>query len=139
MTAMSRKLICSLSVLFALSLSVVARAENRFHVEEGTLRACDTGQSIQLLCDNDIVLLGLSFGIRYETDKISITEVSNVGTVGETAEFFDGRILADEGLLGYGCVFGFETVATDVLDPGTDQVVGVLSIDVWPRKTPPRP
>ncbi|MBN1441151.1 MAG: hypothetical protein JXA90_00510 [Planctomycetes bacterium] len=107
----------------------------RFHIEDATLPAGATGQEIPLLCDNDFAspddpVYGFSFGLTYDPAKISVTAVEAEGTLAEGAAFFGGRIVDAAGMVGYGCVFGYETIGDVTLPVGTDLEMATLVIDV---------
>ena len=116
---------------FLMLLAVPLAAENRFVIGGQTFLTGSTDQEVPLLLDNDILLYGLSFGLRYDPEKIQVTAVLNEDTVAAEAQFFSGRIDQERGLVGYGCLFGVGGEDfVNQLPPGEGHVAARLIIDV---------
>jgi hypothetical protein len=122
--------------LCAFSLSLVAAgvpglAANRFFIADATLVAGATNQEVPVRCENDVVLYGFSFGIKYDSAKLTALEVLQAGTAAASADFFDGMIDAEKGAIGWGCVFDTNgDFSSQHLPPGADQVIAILRVDV---------
>ena len=107
----------------------LARAENRFFVPDGVPLTVGQPGQIQLMCDNDVTVLGFSFGVSLETTKLELTGVTNVGTVAQDADFYEGQ--SNAGTAGFGCVFDTDgDFSVQRLSAGTNQVMAILTVNV---------
>ncbi|MBI4602696.1 MAG: hypothetical protein HY721_12130 [Planctomycetes bacterium] len=113
-----------------------AEAANRFFFEDQTVLECGKGVEVFLRADVDQPTMGFSFGVNYDETKMTVTAVDVVGTAipPDAPEFFDGKIDAANGLIGYGCVldFGQDPVEPfgDTLQPGTNLAIARIVVDV---------
>lgn len=99
----------ALITLCALIALPVAGAESRLYFEDITAPSGAAGLEIPLLADSDMDILGFSFGIRYDPTALDLVSVTKEGTDAAAAAFFEGNIVEEEGLIGYGCVVSIYT------------------------------
>ena len=120
----------ALFLFAALILSVTPiNGENRFFVEDQTVLSGSTGQTLAVKGDSDIDLYGYSFAIHYDGAVLAVTDVTWEGALATEPSFFDGEFDNDVGQLGYGCVFDFGPEFDNVLVPGTDYTLAVVTFD----------
>jgi hypothetical protein len=78
----------------------------------------------------EIEALGFSFGFSYDPADLSVLGVTKSGTSAEAADFFDGRIDAVQGLVGWGCVVDWDDPMTDTIPAGTGNTLAKIQVDV---------
>lgn len=108
--------------LLVLLASLPLAAANRLHFANETVPAGAAGLTAYLLADLDVEALGFSFGVTYVPARMEITAVDLNDTVISpfAPDFFDGRINATDGVVGYGCVLSFSAPFDEVIGPGVD-------------------
>lgn len=104
--------------LVSLVCTISARAENRFVFEDGTLPARAAAEPVTLWLENDVPVLGFSFGAAYDPTQLSLTAVTVENTLAAEADFFDGKIDAAQGLVGFGCVLDWDPPIDEYILPG---------------------
>jgi hypothetical protein len=102
---------------------------NRFFINSRTVAVGATGEEFALRADNDIALYGFSFGINYDQSALTVTAVTIAGTDAATADYFNGRIDAVDGLVGYGCVLDTATPLTKTIPAGTGRTLAKLVLN----------
>ncbi len=116
------------SLLIVLGAS--GRAENRFVFEDGTLPAGAEGEAVVLWLENDVPVLGFSFGVVYDAAQLALTDVTVEGTLASGADFFDGKIDAARGLAGFGCVLDWDPPIDEYILPGGKRPLARLIVSV---------
>ena len=108
----------------------VCDAVNSYVVPSSEFLVGASGQ-IEVRCDNDVRLLGYSFGVTYDPAVLSVSGVTNAGTVAEAADYFDGRIDAVGGRVAYGALLDLDGVFDQQFVPaGQNQLIALLDVDV---------
>jgi hypothetical protein len=118
------------AVAVILVCSSLAQGANRFFIDSRTVAAGATGEEFPVKADNDIALYGFSFGINYDESALTVTGVTIAGTDAASADYFDGRIDAVEGLVGYGCVLDTSSPLDKTIPAGTDRTLAKLVLSV---------
>ena len=128
-TRMSKVFRCCIAlgcqVLFLGDLS----GANRLFFDNVALPRGGTEEAVFLKVDNDVPLLGFSFGVRYDPNSLTVISVVTDGTEAEEADLFEGLIDAQEGVLGYACILQIG-LPKNVISPGTDHRIAKLVVDV---------
>ena len=123
-----------MSLVFVFVLGLFAGelwADNRFHLSVETMLAGSSGNEAVVLCDSDLQALSFSYGVRFDPAVLRVESVSNAATAASGADYYEGLIDNDNGLIGYGCVFDIDgDFSTQVLAPGNDHIIGVISFEV---------
>ena len=123
-----------MSSVFVFVLGFLAgqlRADNRFHLSVEAMLAGSSGNEVIVLCDSDLQALSFSYGVRFDPAVLRVESVSNAATAASGADYYEGLIDNDNGLIGYGCVFDTDgDFSTQVLAPGNDHIIGVISFEV---------
>ena len=105
-------------------------ATDKFRIEDATVLTGATGVQVPVLVENNFNVLGFSLGVRLDA-ALRVTGVTNDGTSSATADYFEGQVDVDGGLIGYGCVFDTNGDFGDqFLAPGVDQPIAIITVDV---------
>lgn len=126
---MPRHAIVVCGMLLPFVLLSGASAENRFFIDNVTVPRGGTDEPIVLRADNDVAMVGFSFGLSYDKAALTATEVTTAGTLSEGAVFLEGRISPTTGQVGYGCVLAWNPVERQ-LAPGTGRNLARVFFDV---------
>lgn len=114
------------SLLFAVLAAAPLAAENRLSFKDGALPAGGTEEPVVLWIENDVPVLGFSFGVRSDPAALRLTGVQVEGTLSGDADFFDGIIDAAGGLAGFGCVLDWDPPIEDSILPGGERPLARL-------------
>ena len=133
-TAMDiRRAHCPAIILWLALAGSISRLEaaNRFVLPAVTVCQGENEVGILLRADLDQPVLGFSFGIHYDPALLDASIVTlDGGIVPQPVDFFDGRIVHELGLIGYGCVFDFEAASQHALPAGTGQPIVQLKFNI---------
>ncbi|MGQ9590990.1 MAG: hypothetical protein ACUVYA_11920 [Planctomycetota bacterium] len=114
------------SLLFAIAAATPLSAENRLAFKDGALPAGGTEEPVPLWLENDVPVLGFSFGVRWDPAALRLTDVEVEGTLSGEASFFDGIVDAAKGLAGFGCVLDWDPPIEDFILPGGERPLARL-------------
>jgi hypothetical protein len=113
-----------------LSWATPTEGANRYFFGDRTVAAGAAGEAFPVRADNDIALLGFSFGVHFDPTALRVTSVTIAGTDAAAADYFDGRIDGIRGLAGYGCVLDTGAPIDKKILPGTNRTIARLVADV---------
>lgn len=131
MKAVVHALLLAVGVAILLGQDQLRGDSGTFYLSSETFLTESTGNRIEVLCDHDFDIMGLSFGVNYDESLLAVTDVTNAGTDSEIADFFSGRIDTANGLVGYGCVFDLAgDFSTKRLPAGVNHAIAVLVTEV---------
>jgi len=129
---MTQRLFSICILIGALTVASTLTAQNRYFFQGDTsVLTGSTGHSVQVVCDNDIEVLGFSFAVNYDPDAIDVTDITQVGTAAAEADYFGGQLDENSGLIGYGCVFDLDgDFSTQKLAAGDGHVLASIEFNV---------
>ena len=126
------KILLAVGMIVVLSLSSSVRGANRFRIEDEQLAIGSTGNVVEVLADLDQETVGFSIHLRFDPNRLRITEVrAGTGLVALEPEFSDGFIDNQSGELVHGVVLSLsESIIESRIAPGQGVELLQLVVDV---------
>src|SRR5262249_18363037 len=106
-------------------------AQNRFFIENQTLKVGDTGVKIPLKADTDSDRYGFAFAVKFDPAVLEVKDVAVDPGVAATADWSHGEIFnSPDGKLHWAVVPDLNPPIDKVIKAGTGLVLANLVVDV---------